>query len=92
MNSNDALSILKERFGKYLVYERKHNSSIFTEYWVPVQLSEVQLKQYCGILASNSHSLRSRGRVDCAESLLDVLVSIRKVGFLCSVRFNLSHI
>lgn len=81
IDSNDILLTLKGRLAQYLV----HQTLLYVEYSVPVQLSEVQLKQYCNILSSNSHLLCSRGRVDFAESLLDVIISIRKVCFLVSV-------
>lgn len=73
--NGDELSILKKRLKRYIVHAGKRTSSVFLEYWVPIQLSALQLKQYCNILTSNSFLLRSR--FDYVESLLDVLKSIR---------------
>ncbi|KAJ4829650.1 hypothetical protein Tsubulata_036522 [Turnera subulata] len=49
----------------------------FVEYWVPVQLSNVQLEQYCEMLLSNSRLLSSHSR-DPVNSLNGVIISARK--------------
>ncbi|WZY97202.1 hypothetical protein YC2023_069531 [Brassica napus] len=50
--------------------------SIYTEYWVPVQLSDVQVEQYCRTLFSNSSSLSSMLKNDLVG---ETLTSVRKV-------------
>ncbi|XP_077226776.1 uncharacterized protein LOC143860127 [Tasmannia lanceolata] len=80
-DSNDSivtLALLKEKLARYLAYERKSDSSKFLEYWVPVQLSYVQLEQYCATLLSNSISLRSYSKNDPVGALRDILISTRK--------------
>lgn len=76
----DALPVLKERLAKFIAYERKSDSSKFVEYWVPIQLSKVQLEQYCATLLSNFISLRSCSKNDPVGALRDILISLRKVG------------
>ncbi|KAH0921002.1 hypothetical protein HID58_021020 [Brassica napus] len=49
--------------------------SIYTEYWVPVQLSDVQVEQYCRTLFSNSSSLSSMLKNDLVG---ETLTSVRK--------------
>ncbi|KAG2260682.1 hypothetical protein Bca52824_079976 [Brassica carinata] len=39
-------------------------SLVYPEYWVPVQLSDIQIEQYCRTLFSNSLSLSSQSRID----------------------------
>ena len=86
-NAAGALAILKEKLRHYLAYERKLGSSKFLEYWVPVQLSNVQLEQYCSTLVSNLSTLRSSSKVDHVGALRDILISTRKVGSLNSDYF-----
>lgn len=75
----EALPVLKERLAKFIAYERKSDSK-FVEYWVPVQLSKVQLEQYCASLLSNFVSLRSCAKNDSIGDLRDIVISLRKVG------------
>ncbi|KAJ0966484.1 hypothetical protein J5N97_023401 [Dioscorea zingiberensis] len=77
-DSAGTFAILKERFGHYLANEHKSDSSRFAEFWVPVQLSNVQLEQYCAILISSSIVLRSCCKIDHVGALRDVLISTRK--------------
>ncbi|ONK79623.1 uncharacterized protein A4U43_C01F8260 [Asparagus officinalis] len=72
------LAILKGKLTRHVAYERKPGSSKFLEYWVPVQLSNVQLEQYCSALISNSTALRSCSKVDLVGALRDILISTRK--------------
>ncbi|XP_010253915.1 PREDICTED: uncharacterized protein LOC104595051 isoform X2 [Nelumbo nucifera] len=72
------MSKLKERLAQFIAFEHKLNSSKFVEYWVPVQLSNVQLEQYCATLLSNSMLLRSNSKNDIVEALRDILISARK--------------
>ncbi|KAF3589172.1 hypothetical protein F2Q69_00026065 [Brassica cretica] len=53
--------------------------SMYTEYWVPVQLSDVQVEQYCRTLFSNSLSLSSMLKNDLVGALEETLTSVRKV-------------
>ncbi|PIA37321.1 hypothetical protein AQUCO_03000131v1 [Aquilegia coerulea] len=77
-DSGDTISNLKERFGQFVVCERKSDSSKFVEYWVPARLSNVQLEQYCATLLSNSISLCSCSKNDPVGALRDILISVRK--------------
>ncbi|XXG89638.1 hypothetical protein AAC387_Pa12g1592 [Persea americana] len=76
-DSVEALPLLKERLAKFIAYERKSDSK-FVEYWVPVQLSKVQLEQYCASLLSNFVSLRSCAKNDSIGDLRDIVISLRK--------------
>ncbi|XVE76171.1 hypothetical protein DITRI_Ditri12bG0151600 [Diplodiscus trichospermus] len=69
---------LKERFAHYFAFECKSGSTGFVEYWVPVQLSFLQLEQYCATLLSNSMLLSSSSKSDSADALRDLIISIRK--------------
>ncbi|XP_024007826.1 helicase protein MOM1 isoform X2 [Eutrema salsugineum] len=53
-------------------------SSMYPEYWVPVQLSDVQLEQYCRTLFSKSLSLSSLSKSDLVGALEETLSSVRK--------------
>ena len=78
-DDNDRLAILKERLAFYVAYERKPKSSKFQEYWIPAQLSNVQLGQYCNILMSNSDALHLISKVDHVGAISVILNSARKV-------------
>ncbi|KAK9168763.1 hypothetical protein Syun_000903 [Stephania yunnanensis] len=78
MNSGDDINWLKERFTQLTASERKSDSFKFVEYWVPVQLSNVQLELYCSTLLSSSTLLRSCSRNDPVGALRDILISLRK--------------
>ena len=78
-NSSDSISHLKERLSNYIAYRCKPDSFRFAEYWVPVQISNVQLEQYCATLLSNSSILHSLSKNDLPGALHDVLISTRKV-------------
>nr|XP_029122314.1 LOW QUALITY PROTEIN: uncharacterized protein LOC105051204 [Elaeis guineensis] len=77
-DDNDRLAILKERLAFYVAYERKPKSSKFQEYWIPAQLSNVQLGQYCNILMSNSDALHLISKVDHVGAISVILNSARK--------------
>nr|GEV44431.1 helicase protein MOM1-like isoform X1 [Tanacetum cinerariifolium] len=53
------MSKLKETLSNLISYECKSNSSKFVEFRVPVQISNVQLEQYCSMLLSNAMALGS---------------------------------
>lgn len=72
---------LKERLSRFIVYDCKPDFSRFLEYWVPVQISNVQLEQYCATLHSNYASLRSLLKKDPFGTLHSILISTRKVWF-----------
>ncbi|OMO91541.1 hypothetical protein COLO4_18304 [Corchorus olitorius] len=75
INSSDVIGILKERLAKYIAYGE---SPRFVEYWVPVQLSNVQLEKYCFTLLSNSLSLCSPSRTDPVGAVRNILITCRK--------------
>ncbi|KAG4384645.1 hypothetical protein AAZX31_13G306000 [Glycine max] len=77
-NSNSSATQLKERLSSHIGYRCKSDSFSFVEYWVPVQISNLQLEQYCSILLSNASILRSSSKVDSVEAVRDVLISTRK--------------
>ncbi|XP_076957607.1 uncharacterized protein LOC143633143 isoform X2 [Bidens hawaiensis] len=73
------ISKLKETLSKLIAYECKSSSSSkFVEYWVPVQISNVQLEQYCSMLLSKSMALSACSKSDATGALHDILVSNRK--------------
>ncbi|KAM3375753.1 helicase protein MOM1 isoform X3 [Capsicum galapagoense] len=56
----------------------KPESSKYMEYWVPVQISDLQLEQYCSTLLTNSNALRTFSKSDPVGALRDILLSVRK--------------
>ncbi|PON42607.1 histone H3-K9 methyltransferase [Parasponia andersonii] len=76
-SSSDNIGKLKEKFSRYIAYRSKSESS-FKEYWVPVQMSNVQLEQYCGSLMSNSVLLCSSSKHDIVGAFHEVLMSCQK--------------
>ncbi|KAG8658119.1 helicase protein MOM1 isoform X6 [Manihot esculenta] len=77
-NSNHRSGNLKERLSKYIINVSKSDSLRFVEYWVPVQISNIQLEQYCCTLLSNHLPLFSSSKNDPVGTLRDILISIRK--------------
>ena len=90
----DIIVKLKDRLSRYISHGCKHDSPRFREYWVPVQISTVQLEQYCENLLSNSTlilSLAKKDRVGAditladknlsKKALYDVTLAARKVGW-----------
>ncbi|KAE9585765.1 putative DNA helicase chromatin remodeling SNF2 family [Lupinus albus] len=77
-NSSNNIADLKKRLLSHIAYKCQTDFFRFVEYWVPVQISHVQLEQYCGILLSNASILRSSSKVDTAGALRDVLNSTQK--------------
>ncbi|GLT56802.1 hypothetical protein SLA2020_298190 [Shorea laevis] len=71
-------SAVEERLAKDIANESKSESSRFIEYWIPVQISSVQLEQYCATLLENSLSLCSPLRSDPIGALRKTLISTRK--------------
>ncbi|KAL8193230.1 hypothetical protein R6Q57_026811 [Mikania cordata] len=74
----DDISKLKETLSKLIAYECKSSSPKFVEYWVPVQISDVQLEQYCSMLLSNAMALSACCKSDTTGAVHDILVSNRK--------------
>ncbi|XP_055829400.1 helicase protein MOM1-like isoform X2 [Solanum dulcamara] len=74
---NDHLGKLK-RVTKVTAPCSKPESSKFVEYWVPVQISDMQLEQYCATLLTNSNALRTFTKSDPVGTLRDILLSVRK--------------
>ncbi|KAL4610801.1 hypothetical protein ACB092_08G078200 [Castanea dentata] len=77
-SSNENVYKLKERLSKYIAYGCMSDSSRFLEYWVPAQLTNVQLELYCATLLSKSMALRSFSKNDSVEALRDILITTRK--------------
>lgn len=61
--------------------DTEHNNAKFVEFWVPVQISNLQLEQYCSTLLSDGMALRSGSKTDSVEALHNILKSNRKVFF-----------
>ncbi|MCD7472816.1 hypothetical protein HAX54_014185 [Datura stramonium] len=74
---NDHLEKLK-RLTNVTAPCSKPESSKFVEYWVPVQISDLQLEQYCATLLTNSNALRTFSKSDPVGALRDILLSVRK--------------
>ncbi|KAJ1409234.1 SNF2-like, N-terminal domain superfamily [Sesbania bispinosa] len=77
-NSNNSVVQLKERLTGHIAYRCKSDSFRFVEYWVPVQISHVQLEQYCATLLSNASILCSSSKIDSGWGIRDILIAIRK--------------
>ena len=77
-NSSD-IGQLKDKLSSFVAYRCKSDSFRFVEYWVPVNISNVQLEQYCAALLSNSSTLRSQSKSHVDGALRDVLITTRKV-------------
>lgn len=75
-DSNDNLGELKKWLSQYTVGEL---NSKFIEFWVPSQISNVQLEQYCYTLLSNSLYLCLCAKTDTVGALRDMLLATRKV-------------
>ncbi|GFP84248.1 helicase protein mom1 [Phtheirospermum japonicum] len=75
---NDNLAKLKERLSRFIAYGSTSEVSKFLEYWVPIQISNHQLEQYCATLISNSTLLCSCSRNDEFGALRDILLTVRK--------------
>ncbi|KAL0457018.1 UNVERIFIED_CONTAM: Helicase protein MOM1 [Sesamum latifolium] len=76
--TNDNLCKLKDRLSRFIAYGSTSQVSKFLEYWVPVQISNYQLEQYCATLLSNSIPLRSCSRNHPVRALQDILLTVRK--------------
>ncbi|KAL3618573.1 hypothetical protein CASFOL_037655 [Castilleja foliolosa] len=72
------LAKLKERLSRFIAYGSTSEVSKFLEYWVPIQISNHQLEQYCATLISNSTLLCSCSRNDQFGALRDILLTVRK--------------
>ncbi|KAG2670470.1 hypothetical protein I3760_14G087000 [Carya illinoinensis] len=77
-SANGNISKLKERLSSHIAYKSKLDYSRFLEYWVPAQLSNVQIELYCATLLSNSMALRSFSKIGSVEAIRDILTSSRK--------------
>ncbi|KAK4429053.1 Helicase protein MOM1 [Sesamum alatum] len=78
LETNDNLCKLKDRLSRFIAYGSTSQVSKFIEYWVPVQISNYQLEQYCATLLSNSIPLRSCSRNHPVRALHDILLTVRK--------------
>ncbi|KAK9676594.1 hypothetical protein RND81_11G087600 [Saponaria officinalis] len=70
--SDEDSNLLKERLCSFIISPR------FEEYWVPVEMSHVQLEQYCSFMLSNSTVLRLCSKSDPFGSLYEILISMQK--------------
>lgn len=78
-DSKNDICKLKAKLASFVAFESKPRTSRFVEYWVPVQLSNVQLEQYCAALLSSETLLCSHLRNDSVDSLRKILIMTRKV-------------
>ncbi|GKB31092.1 protein chromatin remodeling 4 [Tanacetum coccineum] len=67
---------LKSKLSPFVAFECKIGTPEFNEYWIPVHLSSMQIKQYCSILDSNFQILSSCLRDD--SSLQDIITETQK--------------
>lgn len=72
-NQNKDINVLKDRLSSFIVFAR------FLEYWVPVEISNIQLERYCYSILSEFPALRSFTKSDPMGSLRNILISLRKV-------------
>ncbi|KAH6810386.1 hypothetical protein C2S51_024148 [Perilla frutescens var. frutescens] len=76
--TNDNLSKLRDRLSRFIVYGGSSHVSKFIEYWVPVQISNLQLEVYCDALLSKSNTLCSCSKKDPVGVLREILLTVRK--------------
>ncbi|PWA55366.1 protein CHROMATIN REMODELING 4 [Artemisia annua] len=76
LKTNDNAHTLKERLSPYIAFKCNFIAREFKEYWVPVQLSSMQIEQYCTLLESNMERLSSS--LKTSTSLHDILIQTRK--------------
>ncbi|KZV47217.1 hypothetical protein F511_05268 [Dorcoceras hygrometricum] len=68
----------KERLSRSASNTSTSGATKFLEYWVPCQMSNLQLELYCSTLLSNSIPLRSCSRTDSVGALQHILLNVRK--------------
>ncbi|XP_021766470.1 uncharacterized protein LOC110730938 isoform X1 [Chenopodium quinoa] len=71
-NSNADIKALKDRLSSFIICAR------FIEYWVPVEISNIQLERYCYSMLSEFSALRTFWKSDPVGSLRDIIISLRK--------------
>ncbi|MED6123359.1 hypothetical protein PIB30_048414 [Stylosanthes scabra] len=76
-DSGNKIDQLKEQLSSHIAFKCKSDSVQFIEYWVPAQISHVQLEQYCATLHSNASILRSSAKTD-VDALRDIIITARK--------------
>ncbi|CAJ2632582.1 unnamed protein product [Trifolium pratense] len=76
--SSASISDLKSQLEHYIALKCNSDSSRFIEYWVPAQLSSLQLEQYCSLLLSNSLLLCSGPKPASVDALGELIISTRK--------------
>ncbi|MED6144730.1 hypothetical protein PIB30_018202 [Stylosanthes scabra] len=76
-DSGNKIDQLKEQLSSHIASKCKSDPVKFIEYWVPVQISHVQLEQYCASLHSNASILRSSAKTD-VDALRDIIITARK--------------
>lgn len=64
------------------------DSSRFIEYWVPVEISNVQRELYCEKLLLNPSLLHLSSSKDLVGALPDLLRSTRKVSCFCFISYG----
>ena len=74
-NLNGDFDDLKDKLSSSIIFAR------FIEYWVPVEISNLQLEQYCYSIFSKSSELRTFSKNDPMGSLREILISLRKVRY-----------
>ncbi|XP_078442001.1 uncharacterized protein LOC144711802 isoform X2 [Wolffia australiana] len=72
------LAYAKERLSHFTICNRKARQSKYLEFWVPVELSTVQLEQNCSTLVSHSLMLRSPAKTDRVGTLSSIVIAQRK--------------
>nr|GEY79582.1 protein chromatin remodeling 4 [Tanacetum cinerariifolium] len=67
---------LKSKLSPFVAFECKISTPEFNEYWIPVHLSSMQIKQYCSILDSNFQIPSSCFQDN--SSLQDIIIETQK--------------
>ncbi|KAL9143511.1 hypothetical protein ABFS82_14G242300 [Erythranthe guttata] len=77
-DTNENICKLKDRLSRFIANGSTSQVSRLIEYWLPVQMSNFQLEEYCDTLLSNSIYLRSCSKNDHVGALQDILLTVRK--------------
>lgn len=77
-----SISNLKSQLEQHVAFKCNSGHPMFVEYWVPAQLSRLQLEQYCSMLLSNSMLLCSGQKSDSVNALRDLVISTTKVDMI----------
>ncbi|XP_058760180.1 uncharacterized protein LOC131633485 [Vicia villosa] len=89
--SSTSISNLKSQLEQHTALKCSSDSSRLIEYWVPMQLSSLQLEQYSSMLLSNSLPLYSGQKSNSVDALCDLIISTRKVDMIRNIEAGTSN-